>query len=82
MTTRRKNGSRTSHEDREKEETLQTAVQLGREYRRLLKKYPDNDPLRRGWRALALGIAIAALAEEYFGVDSWEQILGKRRRKQ
>lgn len=60
---------------------LNLILAMGKEWRALREKYPENDPDRRGWRALALGIAIAALAEEEFRVKSWKEIGKKPKRK-
>jgi hypothetical protein len=52
---------------------------MGQEWRELRSKYPEDDPQRRGWRTLALGIAIAALAEEEYRVNDWRELLPKRK---
>jgi hypothetical protein len=59
---------------------LKLIVEMGKEMRALRAKYPESDEKRRGWRTLAVGIAIAALAEEEYRVDSWKEILPKRKR--
>lgn len=61
---------------------LELIAAMGQEWRTLRAKYPEDDPKRRGWRALALGIAIAALAEEEYQVDHWREIPPRKRRKQ
>jgi hypothetical protein len=67
---------------------LELIALMGQEYRRLLEKYPDGhdawgDPLCNtdGWRRLALGLAIAGLAEEEYGVKHWSEILPKKGRR-
>jgi hypothetical protein len=52
---------------------------MGQEWRELRQKYPEDDPKRRGWGTLAVGIAIAALAEEEYRVDDWKELIRKRR---
>ena len=51
---------------------------LGREYMALREKYPESH--EHAWRPLAVGIALAALAEEEFQMD-WRDICAKRRRQ-
>lgn len=47
--------------------------ELGEEWKRLRIKYPDEkNP--QGYKKLAIGLAIAALAEEYYGVNHWRDI--------
>lgn len=60
---------------------LQLIARLGQEWRELRARYPEDDPERRGWRTLAVGIAIAALAEEEYRVGDWRDLMPKRKRK-
>jgi len=67
---------------------VELITEIAKEWRALKKVYPNaygsgpsaysNDP--KGWRVLALGLAIAALAEEEHGVDDWHVLLPKRQR--
>lgn len=49
------------------------------EYKTLYAKYPEGGS--HAWRALALGIAIAALAEEEYQSD-WRDLMRRVRNKQ
>lgn len=60
---------------------LDLIARLGQEWREPRARYPDDDPKRRGWRTLAVGIAIAAIAEEEYRVDDWRELMPKRKRK-
>lgn len=59
---------------------LELIARMGQEWHTLRSKYPEDDPKRRGWRTLALGIAIAALAEEEYRVDDWLELMPKKRK--
>lgn len=59
---------------------LELIARMGQEWRDLRAKYPEHDEKRRGWRTLAVGIAIAALAEEEYRVDDWRTLIRKRRK--
>lgn len=65
---------------------LKLIRELGKEWRGLLKKYPNSyrgaySADSEGWRTLAVGVAIAALAEEEYRVGSWRDILPKAKRR-
>jgi hypothetical protein len=60
---------------------LELIARLGHEWRELRARYPEDDPKRRGWRTLAVGIAIAALAEEEYRVDDWRELVRTKRKK-
>lgn len=55
---------------------LELIARLGQEWRELRARYPGDDPKRRGWRMLAVGIA---LAEEEYRVDDWRELTRKKR---
>jgi hypothetical protein len=61
---------------------LELIEQLGARWRELREKYGDEDDKTKtfeereqGWRALAVGLAIAALAEEHFNVKHFRELL-------
>lgn len=63
---------------------LELIALLGERWRSLRAKYGDEDDKSKtleereqGWRALALGLAITALAEEHYGVRSFKELLRK-----
>jgi hypothetical protein len=61
---------------------LELIEQLGARWRELREKYGDEDDKTKtfeeralGWRALAVGLAITALAEEHFNVKHYRELL-------
>lgn len=59
---------------------LELIARMGQEWHELRAQYPEDDPERRGWRTLAVGIAIAALAEEEYRID-WKELTKKKRQR-
>jgi hypothetical protein len=66
---------------------LELIMILGERWKKMREKYPDPDPdekkktfeeRARGWRPLALGLAIAALVEEHYGVNHFNEILRRK----
>jgi hypothetical protein len=65
---------------------LELIARLGREWKRLREKYPDAYDASwggnsDGWRVLAVGLAIAALAEEEYGVKHWSELSHPMKRR-
>lgn len=59
---------------------LELIARLGREWKVLRQKYPDeSNP--DGYRKLAVMLAITALAEEEYGVKDWHELLPKKRKR-
>lgn len=56
---------------------LKLILELGKEWRKLCLKYPDdNNP--DGYRKLAIALALTALVEEEYRVKDWHQLLPKK----